>query len=44
MYVKYENKKFQITYADMDNFIVDENGEPIKNRLKKKKHIIHSDS
>lgn len=29
---------------DMDNFIVDENGEPIKNRLKKKKHIIHSDS
>ncbi len=38
------SSSIDVYFSDVDDFIVDEDGQPIARKGKKKKHKIHSDS
>lgn len=44
MHALYKITVILCVFSDVDDFIVDEEGQPISKKAKKKKHIIHSDS
>ena len=43
-YVVFLDATFLFLYLDEDNWIVDDEGQPISKGKKKKKHIIHEDA